>query len=175
MIASNVERTIFAFTPIAPASACVRSASMPTIVLPLEPTNSFGAYVGSVATDSVPFDFTFAGTRAATAFSAVALGPGVLEPPPPPPPPLLLPQPATADTAASATAHAGTREVHLNTRPTSSESRPFQIARRAARRRNAACHRVPVRSLSSPPPGRRLAGCTAVPPRAGRPSPGRIV
>jgi hypothetical protein len=59
---------------------------MPTTVCPSDPMNSFGAYVASAATVSVPFDLMEAGTWAAielTAFDgvlddAVGLGPELL-------------------------------------------------------------------------------------------------
>src|SRR5262245_45807790 len=78
--------------------------------------NSFGAYVASAATVSVPFDFTAAGTSDATFWST----------PPPPVAPvlapvdagaedvllLLLPQPAaTTATSASAANSAAAREI----------------------------------------------------------------
>ena len=55
MIESKVALTTLALSPIADASAFARSASMPTTVLPSEAMNSFGAYVASAATVSVPF------------------------------------------------------------------------------------------------------------------------
>ena len=55
MIESKVAFTIFAFSPIADATAFARSASMPTTVLPSQAMNSFGAYVASAATVRVPF------------------------------------------------------------------------------------------------------------------------
>ena len=65
MIVSKVAFTNFQVRPMTLPSACPSSGSHPVTVLPLEPMNSFGAYVASAATVSVPFDLTFAGTSAA--------------------------------------------------------------------------------------------------------------
>ncbi len=73
MIVSNVALTSFAFRPMTLASALPRSASIPTTVWPSGPMNSFGAYVASDATVSVPFDLVAAGTSLATAASAPPL------------------------------------------------------------------------------------------------------
>jgi hypothetical protein len=72
---------------------------MPTTVWPSDPMNSFGAYVASAATVSVPFDLMEAGTWAAIELTdldgvlddAVGLGPE------------LLPQPAANRPAARKT------------------------------------------------------------------------
>ncbi len=65
MIVSKVALTTFAFRPRSGNSACARSASIPTTVCPLEPMNSFGAYVASAATMTAPIDLMLAGTSAA--------------------------------------------------------------------------------------------------------------
>ena len=65
MIVSNVALTNLTFRPICAPSALTRSTSMPITVCPSGPMNSFGAYVASAATVSVPFDLIAAGTSAA--------------------------------------------------------------------------------------------------------------
>ena len=65
MIVSNVALTMLTLRPRTCPSAVARSASKPTTVWPSDPMNSFGAYVASAATASVPFALTAAGTWAA--------------------------------------------------------------------------------------------------------------
>ena len=62
---SNVALTMLILRPSTCPSAVARSASQPTTVWPSDPMNSFGAYVASAATASVPFALTAAGTWAA--------------------------------------------------------------------------------------------------------------
>src|SRR5690348_4253330 len=107
MIVSKFELMMATFRPIVFAMALMRSASIPITVWPSGAMNSFGAYCASLATFSVPFDLTLAGTVAAIAGSVVtdigvevALGAVlddevVL---------LLLPQPANASAASAGTA-----------------------------------------------------------------------
>src|SRR5581483_11632999 len=75
MMLSKVAFTTLAFRPITPASACARSASMPSTVWPSEPMNSLGAYDASAATVSVPFDLIEAGTSDATFWSTPLAAP----------------------------------------------------------------------------------------------------
>ena len=56
MMLSKVTFLTVAWSPIAWARAFARSASIPITVLPFDAMNSFGAYVASAATVSVPFD-----------------------------------------------------------------------------------------------------------------------
>src|SRR5215472_4699921 len=70
MIVSKVALTMLTRSPITWPSAWARSASMPTTVWPSGPMNSFGAYVASAATVSVPFDLIDAGTWAAMELTA---------------------------------------------------------------------------------------------------------
>src|SRR5436189_1737185 len=91
MIVSKLAVTKCHLTPMTFPSAWPSSGSHPTIVFPSEPTDSFGGYVGSVATVSVPLDLILAGTSAAILLSTpvlVVVAVVVLEaffPPPPQP------------------------------------------------------------------------------------------
>src|SRR5690348_14986667 len=105
MIVSKFELMMFTLRPMTPASAAMRSASIPITVWPSGATNSLGAYWASLAMFSVPFALILAGTVAAIAesvltcaglpLSAVVLELDVVL--------LLLPQPASARIASAGT------------------------------------------------------------------------
>src|SRR3954451_214726 len=91
--------TTLTFSPSDSPRALASSGSMPTMVRPSLATNSFGGYVGSVATTSVPFERTSAGTCAARDDCLVAAafaGPVSLL--------ALSPQPPAANAAVASTA-----------------------------------------------------------------------
>src|SRR5439155_20705029 len=75
MMLSKVALTMLTLRPITPARAFARSASMPTTERPFGPMNSFGAYVASAATLSVPLDLMAEGTSAATFLSTLTAPP----------------------------------------------------------------------------------------------------
>src|SRR5581483_1524884 len=108
MMLSKVAFLISTLSPIRPAIAFSRSASIPTTVCPSGPMNSSGAYVASAATVSVPFDLNLAGTNAATAeFVPVDAGVDAVDDAPPDELLLLLlPHPATMATQSTAKAAA---------------------------------------------------------------------
>src|SRR5256714_14478756 len=72
MMPSKLVLTNLTLTPITAPRALPRSGSMPSIDLPFEPMNSFGAYVASVAT-TIVFDLNFAGTSAAILLSVAGV------------------------------------------------------------------------------------------------------
>src|SRR5215212_11211081 len=77
MMASKVTFFISKSSPIACARAFARSASIPIIVWPSGAMYSFGGYVASAATVSVPFDLMSLGTSAAIFLSSCTLTFGV--------------------------------------------------------------------------------------------------
>ena len=103
MMLSKVWLVTVASSPISPAIAFARSASIPMTVLPSDAMNSSGAYVASAATVSCPLDLMSAGTWPAIAGSGLTLKLAAVSVPPPPPfSSLLLPQPAATVTVAKA-------------------------------------------------------------------------
>src|SRR3954447_22239605 len=115
MIPSNDAFLTLAFRPMTLARAFARSASIPRTVLSPGFRNSFGGYVASAATVSVPLLLIAAGTCAATAESFVA----VVEPPELEPVlvlslSLLLPHAASASASATTSTSSDAGLLYLN-------------------------------------------------------------